>query len=241
MKTSHNIRQIFASLSVSDITYVASFIYLLAIYAAIPYVTAQWWANIITCIGIVVLVVDIIYLVRLRDRQKMPLRRCIMIAHVGFWLANLIYCVCGLIEAATGGYTRTDWVGNAISDTKYGFDAIIHTDYWYFTPLCLVILSLSVSAWYIAYQPDKNKLISKFIRLSILVVASGFIMMIMTNEGMIPIPQGNTPRNIYIGAIVGIPIGFGKNARERILGVLLTPGIHILMFDIVWRVARLYG
>ena len=142
-----------------SVLYALSFLCILPLYYASPYISAQTWADAVALISAVCAVYAFLYIVWLRKKDNVSLGRAVARYFLYFnfmVLIGLLLHYCGLFF---NGFTATDVMGNAVSDRKYGFAAIAE-DGWgnmVYVPLLIFCVIYQAGYYYISCNISENK------------------------------------------------------------------------------------
>lgn len=106
-----------------------SFVTYVLMMIALPYVTAQTWADIILLLFIMTLIYQFIYMIFLRKKDNKKFSNVFLkFLLYGITLVS-VYILIVYIDNFINGYTLTDWVGNSTGSTYYGIQAILKNDW----------------------------------------------------------------------------------------------------------------
>ena len=98
--------------------------YIMAMFAR-PYVTAQIWADFAIILFIAALIYQLVYLFVLRKKDDKKIGETLGLFFIlGISTVSVYICI-DYLNMFINGYTPTDWVGNSLGKTYYGFEAII--------------------------------------------------------------------------------------------------------------------
>ena len=123
--------------------FLLSFVMYTLMLVVSPYVTARLWADIIMYIFIVAVCYQLAYLFWLRKKDNLKLGRVLALYFLCLLCSLEGYAVLDYADLAINGYTPSDFLGNQIGETVYGWNAI-KSDGWanYFYVLLFLISTL---------------------------------------------------------------------------------------------------
>ncbi|MBE5864916.1 MAG: hypothetical protein E7292_01720 [Lachnospiraceae bacterium] len=104
--------------------FLLSFIMYSVILFAVPYVTAQLWADITMYIFIVAIGYQLIYLFYLRKKDNLKFGGAVALYFLCLFISLEMFGILYYVDLAVNGYTPTDFLGNQIGETVYGWTAI---------------------------------------------------------------------------------------------------------------------
>ncbi len=91
---------------------------------ALPYVTAQTWADIISLLFIITLIYQYIYMIFLSKKDNKKFSNVLLKFLLSGITSVSVYILIVYGDNFINGYTPTDWVGNSTGSTYYGIQAI---------------------------------------------------------------------------------------------------------------------
>lgn len=110
--------------SIFYITFVLSFAMYSFILFVTPYVTAQMWADVVMCVFVNAVCYQFVYLFYLRKKDNIKFGRAVLLYLLCLFSGLEMYIFLYYGKLFINGYTPTDFLGNQISDTVYGWKAI---------------------------------------------------------------------------------------------------------------------
>ena len=132
-------------------------IYILAIFA-VPYMTARIWADVIALLFILACCYQLLYIIFLRKRDSVSLGRSISRYFLYLFSAVITVVLIYYGNNFINGFTPTNFFGQEIGETVYGFEAVIKDEWAHLFAIPLVFISfLYQIIYYIFYRKQKNK------------------------------------------------------------------------------------
>lgn len=127
-----------------------SFITYIMAMIARTYVTAQIWADLTIILFIAALIYQLVYLFVLRKKDDKKFSEILGLFFVLAITSVSGYIFINYLDMFINGYTPTDFIGNSLETTYYGFEAIlenfwsnlIYVPYLVFNLIVLVIYKL---------------------------------------------------------------------------------------------------
>lgn len=104
--------------------YGLSFISYPLVLAALPYITAKSWANGAFYLFLAAVCYQLVYLLWLRKKEAVGFGKALAQLFLYAFFGLEAYILFDYADHFINGFTETDWLGNAISETVYGFSAI---------------------------------------------------------------------------------------------------------------------
>ncbi len=120
--------------------YALSFLWLMPLTYASPYVTAQFWADMIAIIAILLGLYDLSYILILRQNDNVSFGRAVARFFLYGFIMIVLYITFSYIKLFFWGYNGTFWFGYSDYDPVYGFEAI-KADVWsnlIFVPMFII-------------------------------------------------------------------------------------------------------
>jgi len=102
-----------------------SFITYIMFMIAMPYITAQFWADLFMLLFIVSLIYQFVYLFVLRKKENQKFGEVLILFLVLAITTLSIRMLIDYMNDFIKGYTPTDFVGNSLGNTYYGMQAIL--------------------------------------------------------------------------------------------------------------------
>ena len=101
-----------------------SFVFYVMLMIAIPYITAQIWADLFMVLFIFSLIYQLTYLFFLRKKDNKKFVETLILFLISGITSLSVFMLIDFIFDFFNGYTPTDWVGNSLGYTVYGIKAI---------------------------------------------------------------------------------------------------------------------
>lgn len=134
-----------------------SFIMYIFSLVAIPYFTAQLWADLIIFLFIAAVLYQIIYLFILRKKDNERFFDILILFIICGMTSVSFFIIIDYIDIFINGYSATDLVGNSLGKVYYGMEAILKAAWKNLFYIPYMIVNLIIVIVYSYFEKRKNK------------------------------------------------------------------------------------
>lgn len=131
-----------------------SFITYIIVLIALPYITVRLWADMCMLLFILALIYQLVYLFVFRKKDNKNFSEVLGVFFIFTITSVSGYIFIDYLNVFINGYTPSDFVGNKLGHTYYGFEAILENEWSNIIYIPHLILNLLIL---IIYKLKKKK------------------------------------------------------------------------------------